>query len=769
MTLRKTKVSIVINAIYVLVASALCIITIMDAAEGFGFSYFPGLIAFVFIIAIGLILRKLLSYTANSDKFKALTEKGDLLGLIIFLILLVFSVIFRVASYSWNGLGGTAYFEIAKVTEQPLGHYVHAGDDWYLRVLRGIFFLFGNRVFIAAIFNCVLQMAAVALGFFAFRRMLGIVPALFFTAFWTITGFSVHEALTLNSRNLVFFLITLTLFVLSLCVPASSGKFFGYLFTGILTAVSIYADIAGFVIIPFIIGILLNDRSTEDDNSIGLRLSKMFFTIVSVVFGLVLLIFVDSLLTSANPFKTLSSIAALYRPADMFTMGFSYMTSYAEIVVMAVIVALGLFNVFFADDEPRLILLVSTLMILIINNFGMTYLENDGREIFFMFGALAAGIAFKELFPAQITGDVFKASAELYDNEFSDPDKGYVPTGLKKNSDPSETPDDLSDLDIKPDETSAGENAGETAEVATVAETADKNATASETIKTEETVNTVSEVETAENDAAAVSKNAEAAVETEPADVKSTIETEEADVKSTEKKEGQSDMDRNEQREFSPIEMFDAVILPGHGPASQLESTSQSENTDSIEGSQSQASSQSEDTAQTQSDDTVQAQSGSEPAPEEKKKSVYVPFKPQLKPEYRRRPGAWMQALNEKNKTASDENEIKLGAQDKDNAPKDTSEDVVTATTSEAVEDTSVKAASGSAEDTADKTASDASDNTTAKKAPERAANGAILLDNPIPHPVRKTERKPMEYDINVSDSMMDYDIKVSDNDDYDI
>ena len=175
--------------------------------------------------------------------------------------------------------------------------------------------------------------------------------------------------------------------------------------------------------------------------------------------------------------------------------------------------------------------------------------------------------------------------------------------------------------------------------------------------------------------------------------------------------------------------MFDAVILPGHGP--QDKGTS---------------------------DDTDQAQSGSESVPEEKKKSVYVPFgKPQLKPEYRRRPGAWMQALNEKNKSADDDNEIRPGAQDKDDALKGTSEDTVK------------EAASGATEDTDAKPQADTSDNTQTKKTPERAANGAILLDNPIPHPVRKTERKPMEYDINVTDSMMDYDVKVSDNDDFDI
>ncbi|MBO7355362.1 MAG: hypothetical protein J6U50_01895, partial [Lachnospiraceae bacterium] len=614
MTLRKTKVSIVINAIYVLLASALCIITIMDAAEGFGFSYFPGLIAFAVLVVLGPVLKKLLSYTAGSDKFKTITEKGDALGLIVFFILLVFSVVFRVASYSWNGLGGTAYFEIAKVTGQGMGHYVHGCDDWYLRALHCVFFLFGNRIFIAAIFNCVLQMAAVILGTIAFRRMLGIVPALVFTAFWTITGFSVHEALTLNSRSLVFLLICLALFVLSLGVPASSGRFFCYLFTGLLTSVCIYTDIAGFVLIPFILGILFNDQGSDDDNSLGLRLSKMLFTLVSTVFGLVLLIFIDSYISSANPFRTLSSIAALYRSSDAFSLGFSYMTSYAEILVMAVIVALGIFNAFFSEDEPRLVLMLSTLMILIINNFGMTYLENDGREIFFTFGALIAGISFRELFPARVTGDVFKASAEMYDNEFSDPDTGYVPTGLKKVIDPSEPLDDLSDLDIKPDqddmsgaEDMASDEAGTGAPEEERAEQSPDTNGGGDATEVTPVRDNASGQAAEQSSGQTLDKGSEQT--SDNSSEQASDKTSEQIPEQIQVKEDQGSMAQYEQKEFSPIEMFDAVILPRPGQNRQAEAQSQQ---------QTETSQQTESQSQT----GAQAQSATQPQTEASQQTV---------------------------------------------------------------------------------------------------------------------------------------------------
>ena len=44
-----------------------------------------------------------------------------------------------------------------------------------------------------------------------------------------------------------------------------------------------------------------------------------------------------------------------------------------------------------------------------------------------------------------------------------------------------------------------------------------------------------------------------------------------------------------------------------------------------------------------------------------------------------------------------------------------------------------------------------------------------VMLENPIPHPARKTEHHPMEYDVDIKADMSDYDIKISDDDDFDI
>ncbi|MBO7096583.1 MAG: hypothetical protein J6V94_06450, partial [Lachnospiraceae bacterium] len=371
MNLRKSKVSIATNALYVLVASLFCILAIMDAAKQFGYSYLPGLIAFGVFAVLGLILWKVFSLFSGSDQVKAIFEKGDTLGLLVFAVLIIASVIFRVASYAWNGLGGTIYFEQAKVTGGELAHYVHACDDWYIAGLHAIFFLFGNRIFIAAIFNCILQLAAVVLGFFAFRKMLGIVPALFFTGFWSITGFSVHEALTLNSRNLVFLLMMLALFAISTCVPATGGKFICYLVAGIITAIVIYADIIGVALIPFIVGIVFNDLSDEETD-IGLRVRKMLFTLISVVFGLVLIIFVDSYLSSSNPSDVLNSILSLYGPSKGFSFGLTYLTSYIEVTIISVIVSVGLFVCFLAEKDSKTVLLLSIVIVALINNFGLT-------------------------------------------------------------------------------------------------------------------------------------------------------------------------------------------------------------------------------------------------------------------------------------------------------------------------------------------------------------------------------------------------------------
>lgn len=692
MTLRKTKFSYVTNVIYALLASAVSIIAILDAAQGLGYTYMPGLIAFAVIILLGLVFKKLLSYTEMSDKFKAISEKENVIGIAVFAVLLIASIAFRVFSYLWNGLGGTAYFELAKVTGEQMAHIVHPCDYWYLSALHGIFFLFGNRIFVAAIFNITIQIIAVIFGFAAFRKMLGMIPALLFAGFWTISGFSVHEALTLSSRNLVFLLICITLFAISFAVPATRGKFISYLVSGILTAVCIYADISGLALIPFLVGILFNAPDEEEEFS--LRVRKMLFALISVIFGLVLLIFLDSYLSSSNPANVLNSIARLYKSSGNFTLGFSYMTSYAEVTVLAVLGTLSIMACFISYDDSRSILTLSALVIILINNFGLTYLENDGREVFFMVCTLLAGVSFRELFPDKITGDVFKASAELYDNEVVAPAAGYVP---KKLDSGSFTSDDLDALESgsfdpvpKKTEDPSGDKAG------------DDGLTGPDLNLGFDAVNigtpgpAVNVAPPVVNAADYMTPNAR---NIQPLSASSQVGLNKAEEEATENPKPQN----------------------VGGALGVQKQESQDVHTRNVG-------------AALKESDSAQDSAGK--SSEEKKKTAYVPYKkPQLRPEYRRRPGAWAQQYAEKTKLAEKEKAIQ-----------------------EAKAEEAKKAQETKKEEVKEQA-----------HTPEVAANGAVLLDNPIPHPTRKTEHHPMEYDIDLSSDKADYDIKISDDDDFDI
>ncbi len=707
MTLRKTKFSYVLNVIYALLASAVSIIAIMDAAQGLGYSYLPGLAAFGVIIILGLVLKKLLSYTEMSDKFKAISEKGNIIGLAVFIVLLVSSIAFRAASYMWNGLGGTAYFELAKVTGEQVKHIVHPCDDWYLTALHGIFFLFGNRIFVATIFNIALQIVAVIFGFAAFRKMLGMIPALIFAGFWTISGFSVHEALTLSSRNLVFLLICITLFAISFAYPASRGKFICYLISGILTAVCIYADVCGLALIPFLIGILF--ESGDEDEELSIRFRKMLFALISVVFGLVLLIFLDSFLSSKNAGNILDSIVKLYQPSGNFSLGFSYMTSYGEVTVLAVLGALSILACFLSYDDSRSILTLSAVVIILINNLGLTYLENDGREVFFMICALLAGVSFRELFPDKITGDVFKASAELYDNEVVAPAAGYVP---KKLDSGSFTPEDLDALE-------AGSfDAAPPKPVEPVHEnTSSDNLSQPDLNMGFDAVNI------------GTPETAPAAKTPAPAPVAA------AGINLAPPVVNTADYMTPNARDIRPMNSSAQV---GQNKAEEpVIETPKPQNVGGSLGVQkTDSANEPVRNVGTALKDTQQNDKN------EESKSGYVPYKkPQLRPEFRRRPGAWAQQYAERTKQADKE---------KTNA----------AVTEESKPSENVKTA----------------DNTHQKEqvkaqnhGPEIAANGAVLLENPIPHPARKTEHHPMEYDIELSGDKMDYDIRISDDDDFDI
>ena len=103
----------------------------------------------------------------------------------------------------------------------------------------------------------------------------------------------------------------------------------------------------------------------------------------------------------------------------------------------------------------------------------------------------------------------------------------------------------------------------------------------------------------------------------------------------------------------------------------------------------------------------------------------YIYKKPQLRPEYRRMPGQW----------------------GKDNAKKQEEK---------------------KSEDTPKVNSSN--ENKLHENTPKRVdENGVVLLDNPIPHPERKTDHKEMEFKTDLSANDMDYDIAVSDDDDFDV
>ena len=703
MTLRKTKFSYVLNVIYALLASAVSIIAIMDAAQGLGYSYMPGLIAFGVIILLGLIFKKLLSYTEMSDKFKAISEKGNIIGISVFVVLLIASIAFRVLSYMWNGLGGTAYFELAKVTGEQVAHIVHPCDDWYLSALHGIFFLFGNRIFVAAIFNIALQIIAVIFGFAAFRKMLGMIPALMFAGFWTISGFSVHEALTLSSRNLVFLLVCITLFAISFSVPATRGKFISYLVSGILTAVCIYADICALALIPFLIGIMFN--SGEEDEEFSLRFRKMLFALISVIFGLVLLIFLDSYLSGSNPANVLNSLLRLYKTSGNFSLGFSYMTSYGEVTVLAVLGALSIFACFLSFDDSRSILTLSALVIILINNFGLTYLENDGREVFFMICALLAGVSFRELFPDKITGDVFRASAELYDNEVVAPDAGYVPKKFDSGNFTNEDLDALESGSFEPVQKVAEEPAPEKA-------------------PSEELTQPDLNLGFDAVNISTPKPSADTAVNLAPPVVNS------------------ADYMTPNARNIQPLSATSQVGL--NKAEEPVPDNPEPQDVGGALGVQKEESKP----VQTQNIGVALKESESENASSDKpeeKKSAYVPYKkPQLRPEYRRRPGAWAQQYAERTKLAEKEKAI------------------------EAAKAEEAKKTENNTPETHESQNTVKHENTQTH-APEVAANGAVMLENPIPHPARKTEHHPMEYDVDIKADMSDYDIKISDDDDFDI
>ena len=240
----------------------------------------------VFCVGIFLLTRWCVNrYHGDSSSF--LGEKGNLLQWILLIALIGIGIFLRCSNLDMAG-ESAAYYESAIINGKPVPTTAHATQALYVYLLRGIFYLFGNKFMAGIVLQIVLQIIGVLLWHFALKKLLGNTAAFLFTGIVMVTPFFIKESLTYSANVLFFAMFGLAL----LCI----GFYYKHLrhlgnlrwsdtvwalLMGVMVSILSFFDAIGlvlFVILYFVRHI----RNKKEDNNFDEEVTKG----ISMQFGL---------------------------------------------------------------------------------------------------------------------------------------------------------------------------------------------------------------------------------------------------------------------------------------------------------------------------------------------------------------------------------------------------------------------------------------------------------------------------------------------------
>lgn len=201
-----------------------------------------------------------------------------------------------------------SYFETAMVADGRLiPAVVHGAVYLYLQLLHLVLFVFGNHFFVGIILQIVLQILGAIFFYFAVRKQLGVFAAQVMLGFIMIGSSMVEEALNLSPRMMLFAIYALV-FLIVVTVIRNQNTVISYVFAGILTSAVCYLDVIGISLLIFAIaGMCADDEESATD-----RIKKGVVYGVSCAVGFILLMWVDSLISSAKIVDVLNAWIRLF-------------------------------------------------------------------------------------------------------------------------------------------------------------------------------------------------------------------------------------------------------------------------------------------------------------------------------------------------------------------------------------------------------------------------------------------------------------------------
>ncbi|MDE6924008.1 MAG: glycosyltransferase family 39 protein, partial [Acetatifactor sp.] len=269
MSWKKNVFSCLMWAVYLLMIGTAMIFTgrvICDSFEVAG--YFELVMPAAYLLLTGILVFVLHRLAVNLGADSRRAGKGS-----VWIEALLIPVLFAAGIFlRWTEMQSEAfavpddsvYLELSYISAdgQGIPQFAHGAVYLYLWGLRLCFMVLGNKAAAAVWLQIVLQLFSVLLLHFAVRKMAGRFPAAVMVAFFMLTPYMVEKSLVLSPEMLYLLAFSVVLLFVSQGVKYRFGWGF-WLATGVLAAVMAYLDVAGFLLLPLMLGVIVMRR--EDD------------------------------------------------------------------------------------------------------------------------------------------------------------------------------------------------------------------------------------------------------------------------------------------------------------------------------------------------------------------------------------------------------------------------------------------------------------------------------------------------------------------------
>lgn len=363
---------------------------------------------------------------------------------VIVVVLLAVAFVWDIHMMSMAG-ERAAYYEYSMVADgKSVPTVVHGAQYVYLQVLHGLFFLLGNKFIAAVWFQIVLHLLVALIFYFCVRKACGVFSALITLGFAALGPFMRSEAVQLSPVLLFLVIFGVVLLILIGCIGQKNPLtcLIGGLF---IVAVS-YLDVAGLVLIPFLVWGLLTDE--EGNPTVARRIGCMLTGFFGILLGTVVLFGIDALGSHKKVLDVFMAWWKLYHPQSFSV---PYLVDEGNIpletVVLILLLGFGVFSFWCRRKQENLTLWVVCLFaMLALLCGGMTTKEMDDSILLYLIMTVLAGVGIggsiqKETAPqnrsiisasnqeesSEIEGAFTDEEHSSAESEDSDYEPGYTP------------------------------------------------------------------------------------------------------------------------------------------------------------------------------------------------------------------------------------------------------------------------------------------------------------------------------------------------------